>query len=84
MKFVRSDPDPSESRRIPSVCYLVKDNWDDFTFKTTFVAVLFDDDGIPHRLGGVKILKRGLESGRVPLPDRFTELDDQWVFPGHG
>jgi hypothetical protein len=50
---------------------LVDDNWDDFSFKTLSSAILFDEDGVRHDLGGIKILSRGLKNGRGKLPDFF-------------
>jgi hypothetical protein len=44
--------------------------------------VLFDEAGIRHELGGVRILKRGLTSGRVPLPTSFPNLDEEWCSLG--
>ncbi len=70
MNFTRVDFPPDQDRSHWRACFLVNDNWDDFSFKTSFSSVLFDDAGIRHDLGGVRILKRGLTSGRVPLPKR--------------
>src|ERR1700730_8196178 len=82
MQFTRTDYQPDDSKGHSSVCYLINDNWDDFSFKTIFSVVLYDHEGARHDLGPVRILKRGLESGRVPLPALFTELDDEWCSLG--
>src|SRR3954468_7227643 len=82
MKFFRVDNGPSDNKRAQSACYLVNDNWDDFSFKTMFGAVLFDDEGIRHDLGSVRILKRDLKRGRVPLPTEFDWLDENWCSLG--
>jgi predicted ATPase len=55
------------------VCFLVSDNWDDFGFKTAFVAVLFDVLGIRHDLGFVRIMKAEMTHGRVQL--NLTSLE---------
>ena len=35
--------------------YLLTNNWDDYSFKTTFFATIYDDVGTEHDLGQVKI-----------------------------
>lgn len=49
----------SRQHRIPSssfnTAYLNIDLWDDFTFKTQFFLVVFDEKGIRHDIGTVKI-----------------------------
>jgi len=82
MLFNRVDYPPDQDRSHRQACFLVNDNWDDFTFKTSFSSVLFDEAGVRHELGGVRILKRGLTSGRVPLPTHFPELDEEWCSLG--
>jgi predicted ATPase len=63
--------------------YLRASNWDDYSYKTTFSAVLMDSDGSRHDLGQVKIGFRGQGHGwtdhsiQVPLselPPAFFSL----------
>lgn len=82
MEFIRTSVEPDYSKH--DACYLLNDNWDDFSFKTTFYAVLIDRDGGRHKLGEVKILSKGLKSGRVQLPSNFQSLDDHWCSLGAG
>lgn len=83
MDFFRVYP-PDEDGRTRQSAYLVYDNWDDFHFKTSFDAYLFDTAGKRHKLGGVKILKKGMQSGKAPVPDQFTTLDATWCSLGAG
>jgi ABC-type transport system involved in cytochrome c biogenesis ATPase subunit len=82
MRFDRVDYPPDKDRTHQQTCFLVNDNWDDFTFKTSFSSLLFDESGVRHELGGVRILSRGLTSGRVPLPTHFNELNEDWCSLG--
>ena len=81
MRFRKVDDFPGSSA-LRGTCYLVNDNWDDFSFKTSFDSILLDAAGERRDLGGVKILKRGMTGGRVPLADRFSQLDDDWCSMG--
>lgn len=72
--------------------YLIVDHWDDwFKFRTMYTMLLYDDNGVRHRIGSVKIgqagllpaqAAQGLPSGtRVPqLPLTFNELDPAVFF----
>ena len=66
----------------PGVCYLKDDNWDDFGFKTLFELGVVTSDSTFHKIGHVKVTQRGLESGRVRIPDEFDALDDASVRSG--
>ncbi len=46
--------------------YLSINNWDDYSFKTTFYLTVFDEDGNRHNIGDVKI-------GYVNQPHGWTE-----------
>jgi hypothetical protein len=61
---------------------LIDDAWDDYTFQTLFDLVVFTDDGSQINLGGVKILSRGMESGRVKIPRVFDTLGDNYCSIG--
>lgn len=80
---------PREAR---SGVYLVVDNWDDwFKFRTMFTMLVYDDNGVQHRAGSVKIGQAGLVPApaapilaagtRVPqLPTTFQSLDPNNFF----
>jgi hypothetical protein len=82
MRFVRADY-PPDNASYKNVCYLINDNWDDYRFKTSFSSILFDRHGQRHELGGIKILPKGWEKGRVPVPALFNELDKTWCSLGN-
>lgn len=56
--------------------YFVLDSWDDwFTYSTLFNVRYVDEEGVKHRMGGVKIGQKG--QGRHPkLPDKFKQLPE--------
>jgi ABC-type transport system involved in cytochrome c biogenesis ATPase subunit len=63
-------------------CYLLRDNWDDYTFKTTFRLVYFDSDGKRHDIGSVKVMSEGMEAGWVSVEDSFSELPTSYASLG--
>jgi predicted ATPase len=74
-------PDTAPSRR-PAVS-LQTDNWDDYHFKTLWNARLWLSSGRKVDLGGVKILKRGMQDGRTKLPPRpFESLTNDYCSLG--
>lgn len=73
---------PNEGR---NVGYLWTDNWDDwFEFSTLYVLTYFDQEGVKHDIGGVKIGQFDMaEKQRRPdLPARFLRLDDRFFSLG--
>jgi ABC-type transport system involved in cytochrome c biogenesis ATPase subunit len=62
--------------------FLISDNWDDFSFRTTFSLVYFDETGERHDIGGVKIMRRGMERGRVEVESPFENLPDSYASLG--
>ena len=69
MKFIVHPYRGDEPRRpTPPFVRLVRDNWDDYGYKTTFGAELHlaADDMV--KLGSVKILKQDQTDGYTPLP----------------
>lgn len=62
-----------------SEAFLIRDNWDDYGFKTTFALVYFDDEGERYELGEVKIMLAGMLTGYVAIDDEFESLG-----PGYG
>lgn len=85
---------PIDARR---AAFLVKDYWDDwFSFRTMFSLWIFDEHGVRHRLGSVKIGQHGLLPSRgvaagepMPpdtrypnLPEAFDAVDDRFFSLG--
>jgi hypothetical protein len=83
MRFECTNHSPATDRHYSDVCFLINDNWDDFGFKTTFDVVLFDERQNRHELGHVKILKFGWRGGAVPVPEKFSSLDEDWCSLGN-
>lgn len=73
------------SKTWPKAC-LIDDNWDDYTFKTLFSLIVFDEDGVKREIGNIKIAKFGMEDGpaRTDLPATFERLDDEYFSLGQG
>lgn len=82
MRFIATSYDSSGGGSPKNTCYLVKEDWDDFSFKTRFKVQLYDSAGNLNELGSVKILVRGLKSGRPPLQSMFSSLNQQWCSLG--
>lgn len=63
-----------------NVILLVPNNWDDYSFKTTFDARYINNGGTNIDLGTVKIGKKGLEEGWVKeyLDNSFTQLSTEF------
>lgn len=57
--------------------YLIRDNWDDYDFKTTFSLVYFDGERRRLDVGDVKIMRVGVEKGYTPIDETFTTLDQE-------
>src|SRR5690349_21596059 len=74
----------SGSRNLASAdqCFLISDSWDDFSYKTTFQVVYFDNTGERHDIGSVKIMQRGMTHGRVPVEQNFDALADDYASLG--
>ena len=85
MKFIvlpNSSSIPHEGRNIG---YLWSDNWNDWwEFQTLYTFAYFDDEGIEHSIGGVKIGQFSWPSDQVrpPLPEKFTELGPEFFSLG--
>lgn len=79
----------SNKKFVPSAgryeAFLHVDNWDDwFKFSTLFILTVFDENGVEHNVGGVKIGQFGLKSDkrRPEIPDTFDELDENFFSLG--
>jgi predicted ATPase len=58
----------------PEECFLLRDSWDDFGYKTSFSLYLPDEKGILENLGLVKISKKGHPQGYTTIDSKFTSL----------
>jgi predicted ATPase len=83
MRFIVASFPPRDNPQ-PNTCYLVEDNWDDFSFKTSFVLHYSDGQGELTNIGIIKIMKKGQASGPVELPSRdFEFLDESYCSLGN-
>jgi len=63
--------------------YLIKDNWNDFSFRTLYQITLFDEKGTEYDLGYIKIANFGQTTEeRLELPTEFEELDQRFFSLG--
>ncbi|MFF0383005.1 protein kinase [Streptomyces sp. NPDC004286] len=61
---------------VPGQAFLVRDDWDDYSFKTTFGLLCADPGGQIREIGGVKIGRFGMTGPAwTPLPENFETLD---------
>jgi predicted ATPase len=66
-----------------NTCYLLRDNWDDFGFRTSFHMEFVNQSGETKKLGRVSIASKGLIGGVVELPSiSFTQLPDNYCSLG--
>jgi predicted ATPase len=82
-KVVRHDfrvPD-----RGKNIGFLWADNWNDYwKYQTLYVLTYFDEDGLKHDLGGIKIGQFAWQEDqhRPTLPSEFDSLDDRFFSLG--
>lgn len=65
--------------------FLLTDGWNDwFEFSTMFVLVVFDKEGVEHRIGEVKIGQRSMKEKQSSpdLPKEFESLDERFFSLG--
>ncbi|MGW1365004.1 AbiJ-related protein [Streptomyces chartreusis] len=68
---------------VPGQAFLVRDNWDDYGFKTTFQLLCVDADGEIREIGAVKIGRFGMAApASTPLPDDFETLNGDFFSLG--
>jgi hypothetical protein len=63
-------------------CFLQTDNWDDYSYKTSFFLVYLDADGTRHDIGAVKIVRHGMSTGYTEIDNSFTALGAQYAALG--
>src|SRR5260370_30685315 len=81
MRFIKAESRKRPTKNFP-VVVLVRDKWDDFNLKTMFHATYWRDETESVELGNVKILQKGQTSGYTPIPDRFTQLSEDFCSLG--
>lgn len=74
-------------RAIPSAknkCYLIADNWNDYSYYTLYELFYYDQLSERHRVGQVKIGFRGQETGKSTfrIGESFEHLDDDFFSLG--
>lgn len=70
---------------IQSQVLLWTDDWDDwFTYSTQYIVFIFDNMGVRHRIGNVKIGQFGMKSGqrRPNLQPEFDRIGDEFFSVG--
>ena len=63
-------------------CVLIRDAWDDYTYKTLFQLIYFDITGQRHELGDVKIMHAGMSDGFTPIDETFLSLGENYASLG--
>jgi hypothetical protein len=82
MQFIHIDRGARRTTSGRNQAFLIDDGWDDYSFKTLFDLVVFTPEGQRIELGGIKLFKRGLQSGRVSVPPTFETLDETFCSLG--
>ncbi len=63
--------------------YLILDNWNDFSYRTLYQIIIFDENGIKYDLGYIKIANFGQTTEeRIELADEFERLDHRYFSLG--
>jgi predicted ATPase len=72
-KIARNTSFPNQCR---SMAFLRVNNWDDYSYKTLFFLTVFDESGVAHNIGNVKIGYSGQEIGWTEehIPSQFENL----------
>lgn len=60
----------------------MKDNWDDYHLKTTYVLYYVDENSIQHKIGSTKIGYINQGRGHTTLPDYFEKLTEEFFSLG--
>jgi hypothetical protein len=63
-------------------CVLVDDGWNDFGYNTLFRLIYFDKTAARNELGSLRIMKRGMDYGRVDVKERFRRLGKSYASLG--
>lgn len=83
MQFAIVERIPS-GRKLRSEAFLIEDRWDDWgKYRTQFALVIFDDEGVRHDIGSVKIGQVGLKPSRTVGPgQRAPEIKSPFAALG--
>lgn len=84
MKFtiVEQRAELPSGRVAPDDFYLLRDNWDDYHYKTSFSLYIPDQLGNLKNVGLVKIAKKNQSRGFTDIPSSFSNLDDEYLSLG--
>ncbi|WP_368607615.1 AAA family ATPase [Pseudomonas fulva] len=84
LSFIVLEPGKWIADPTNNTMYFRPSNWDDYSFKTSFEATLYDSRGVKHDLGAVKIGYKDQPTGWSldALPRNFTKLPDTWFSLG--
>jgi hypothetical protein len=85
MKFYVLSKDDWLPNNGKSVVYLKKDNWNDYSFVTSFYMSLHDQDGRLHEIGAIRIGFKGQTTEirtYTKLPSEFEKIDDEFFSLG--
>ncbi|GAA03716.1 AAA family ATPase [Photobacterium leiognathi] len=81
----------SYNQDLPSVAmntaYLKIDNWNDYSYVTMFYLTIFDENGVKHDIGNIKIGFKGqttAQSTYRSLPSTFDRLPEEYFSLGEG
>ncbi|EPC7661062.1 AAA family ATPase [Vibrio cholerae] len=81
MKFIYPGRPPLDGEK--NIGFLYKDSWDDwFTYTTTFMLSVIDENGEVHNIGSLKVGEKDLTSGRAAIPEEFDVLPDNFFTLG--
>ncbi|SOD70168.1 AAA domain-containing protein, putative AbiEii toxin, Type IV TA system [Streptomyces sp. 1222.2] len=83
MQFKVIDQGEREPTGLQHSALLIRDRWDDFGFATLFYLVVYDEQGMRHDIGEVKIGRSRMQA-RSPLhiPTHFETLNDSFFSLG--
>ncbi len=71
------------SDKKPNTCHLLKDDWDDFGFRTSFALVYINSDSEKINIGYLHIMKQGQRTGYTPMPNKyFDRLPEEYCSLG--
>lgn len=79
-----TQPEQEIASPVPGLVFLSADNWDDYSFKTSFDMVLIDQDGKRNEVGTIKIGYINQNHGwtRDHLPTEFDVLPEEFFSVG--
>ena len=66
----------------PNRVYLIRSDWDDFTFKTSFQLIYYNSAGEEQNFGVVRIMQKGQQQGYTLIASSFPILDDSYCSLG--